>query len=63
MRFRGNVKWKGSEIVEDMVNMNKKRIPKGKTPCAASADTPGKSVRFIMDTGCGHDLISQRKVK
>ena len=38
-----NVKWKGSEIVEDMVKMNKKRIPKGKTPCAASADTPGKS--------------------
>ena len=58
-----NVKWKGSEIVEDMVKMNKKRIPKGKTPYAASADTPGKSVRFIMDTGCGHDLISQRKVK
>ena len=58
-----NVKWKGSEIVEDMVKMNKKRIPKGKLPCAASADTPGKSVRFIMDTGCGHDLISQRKVK
>ena len=31
-------------------------------PCA-SADTSGKSVQFIMDIGCGHDLISQRKVK
>ena len=31
-------------------------------PCA-SATTSGKSARFIMDTGCGHDLISQRKVK
>ena len=35
---------------------------KKQTPCA-SADTSGKSVRFIVDTGCGHDLISQRKVK
>ena len=49
------VRWKGSEVVEDMVKMSKKRI--------TSTDSSGKLVRFIMDTGCGHDLISQRKVK
>ena len=57
-----SVKWKGNEVVEDLVKLSKKRIPKDKVPCA-SADTSGKSVRFIMDTGCGHDLISQRKVR
>ena len=57
-----NVKWKGNEVVEDLVKLSKKRIPKDKVPCA-SADTSGKSVRFIIDTGCGHDLISQRKVR
>ena len=56
------VKWKGNEIVESMVKRSKTRILKKQAPCA-SADTSGKSVRFIMDTGCGHDLISQRKVR
>ena len=56
------VKWKGNEIVESMVKRSKTRILKKQAPCA-SADTSGKSVRFIMDTGCGHHLISQRKVR
>ena len=36
---------------------------KSKSHSCASAESSDKSVRFIMDTGCGHDLISQRKVK
>ena len=56
------VKWKGNEVVANMVKKNKIKLMRKQTPCA-SADTSGKSVRFIMDTGCGHDLISQRKVK
>ena len=57
------VKWKGNEIIENMVKKSKTKLMKKQTPCA-SADASGKSVRFIiMDTGCGHDLISQRKVK
>ena len=57
-----NVRWKGSEVVENMVKWNRKRNKRIESPCA-TADSSGKSVRFIMDTGCGHDLISQRKVK
>lgn len=45
-----------------MVKRNRSKITKKELPCA-SADTFGRSVRFIMDTGCGHDLISERKVK
>ena len=56
------VKWKGNEVVENMVKKSRSKIMKKQVPCA-SADISGKSVRFIMDTGCGHDLISQRKVR
>lgn len=56
------VKWKGNEVVENMVKKSRSKIVKKQMPCA-SADIFGKSVRFIMDTGCGHDLISQRKVR
>ena len=57
-----NVKWKSDRIVEDMVKTTTKRLKRVEGTCV-SANTSGKSVRFIMDTGCGHDLISQRKVK
>jgi len=57
-----NVRWKGNEVLEDMVKLSKKKNKKSELPCA-SADTCGRSVRFIVDTGCGHDLISQRQVK
>ena len=53
---------RGIEIVESIVKKSKTRILKKQAPCA-SADASGRSVRFIMDTGCGHDLISQRKVR
>ena len=57
-----NVKWKSDRIIEDMVKTTTKRLKQIEGTCV-SANTSGKSVRFIMDTGCGHDLISQRKVK
>ena len=57
-----NVKWKSDRIIEDMVKTTTKRLKRVEGTCV-SANTSGKSVRFIMDTGCGHDLISQRKVK
>ena len=56
------VKSKGHQITESMVKIGRKSISENKVPCALPG-TSGKSVRFIMDTGCGHDLISQRKVK
>ena len=43
--------------------MVKSSSRKNQKQSCASAESSGKSVRFIMDTGCGHDLISQRKVK
>ncbi len=57
-----NVKWKSDQIVEDMVKTTSKRIKRVEGTCV-SANASGKAARFIMDTGCGHDLISQRKVK
>ena len=57
-----NVKWKSDRIIEDMVKTTTKRLKQIEGTCV-SANASGKSVRFIMDTGCGHDLISQRKVK
>ena len=57
-----NVKWKSDRIVEDIVKTTTKRLSRVEGTCV-SANASGKSVRFIMDTGCGHDLISQRKVK
>ena len=57
-----NVKWKTDRIIEDMVKTTTKRLSRVEGTCV-SANTSGKSVRFIMDTGCGHDRISQRKVK
>ena len=36
---------------------------KSKSHSCASAEASDKSVRFIMDTGCGHDLISKGKSK
>ena len=56
------VKWKGNQVIESMIKMGKRSIIENKVPCALPGTT-GKSVRFIMDTGWGHDLISQRKVK
>ena len=57
-----NVKWKSDRIIEDMVKTTTKRLKQIEGTCV-SANASGKSVRFIMDTGCGHNLISQRKVK
>ena len=57
-----NVKWRSDRIIEDMVKTTTKRLSRVEGTCV-SANTSGESVRFIMDTGCGHDLISQRKVK
>ena len=57
-----NVKWKSDRIIEDMVKTTAKRLSRVEGTCVA-ANTSGKSVRFIMDTGCGYDLSSQRKVK
>ena len=56
------VRWKNDEALEEMIKMSNKRT-KNKNHSCASAESSNKSVRFIMDTGCGHDLISQRKVK
>ena len=57
-----NVKWKSDQIIEDMVKTTSRRMKRIEGTCV-SANASGKSVRFIMDTGCGNDLISQRKVK
>ena len=54
------VRWKNDEALEEMVKPTNR---KNKNQSCASAESSNKSVRFIMDTGCGHDLISQRKVK
>ena len=56
------VRWKDDEALEEMMKMSNKKN-KVKNHSCASAEPSNKSVRFIMDTGCGHDLISQRKVK
>ena len=56
------VRWKNDEMLEEIMKMNNKKS-KVKSHSCASAEPSDKSVRFIMDTGCGHDLISQRKVK
>ena len=56
------VRWKNDEVLEEIMKMNNKK-GKPKSHSCASAEPSDKSVRFIMDTGCGHDLISQRKVK
>ena len=53
---------KNDEVLEEVMKMSNKR-GKSKNHSCASAEPSDKSVRFIMDTGCGHDLISQRKVK
>ena len=60
--FYVEVKWTGNEVAESTVKRNRSKTMKKQMPCA-STDTCGKSVRFIMYTGCGRDLISQRKVK
>lgn len=39
-----NVRWKGSEVVESMVKCNRRG---------------NQRIESIMDTGCGHDLISK----
>ena len=56
------VRWKNDEALEEMMKMSNKKN-KAKSHSCASAEPSNKSVPFIMDTGCGHDLISQRKVK
>ena len=56
------VRWKNDEVLEEVMKMSNKK-GKSKSHSCASAEPSDKSVRFIMDTGCGHDLISQRKVK
>ena len=57
-----NAKWKFDQAIEGIVKSKGKRSKCTELSCA-STDASGKSVRFIMDTGCGHDLMSQRKVK
>ena len=56
------VRWKNDEALQEMVKSHNRRNKNSHLSCA-SAEPSNKSVRFIMDTGCGHDLISQRKVK
>ena len=34
-----------------------------KTLCMPAPEYVGQPVRFILDTGCGHDLISRQKVE
>ena len=57
-----SVCWKDEEVVENMVKWNGKKM-KTELLCASASDASGRSVRFVMDTGCGLDLMSQRKVK
>lgn len=56
------VQWKNDKVSEEMVKSGGKKNIRNQSSCA-SAKPLNKSVRFIMDTGCWRDLISQRKVK
>ena len=56
------VQWRNDKILEEMMKTGNKRNQRKQSSCVP-AEPLTKSVRFIMDTGCGHDLISQRKVK
>ena len=42
---------------------SKKVIDKGVFRCMVQPVIPRKKIKFLMDTGCGHDLISQKKIE
>ena len=39
------------------------RSKTGESICVPVAEYTGQPVRFILDTGCGHDLVSRSKVE
>ena len=42
---------------------NKKVIEKGIFRCMVQPVLLRKKIKFLMDTGCGHDLIAQKKIE
>ena len=53
------------QMVERTLNPaeSKKVIDKGVFKCMVQPVILRKKIKFLMDTGCGHDLISQKKIE